>query len=72
MDSVSGLEEGAKSIFKDVAVQRCIVHLSRNSVKNIPSKGYKAFTAQLGKEYDAVSLKAAEIDNDEAEELPFN
>ena len=31
MDGVSGLEEGARSIFKDVVVQRCIVHLIRNS-----------------------------------------
>ena len=37
MDGVSGLEEGARSIFKDVIVQRCIVHLIRNSVKYIPS-----------------------------------
>ena len=41
MDGVSGLEEGARSIFKDVIVQRCIVHLIRNSVKYIPSKDYK-------------------------------
>ena len=33
MDGVSGLEEGAKSIFKNVVVQRCIVHLIRNSIK---------------------------------------
>lgn len=46
MDGVSRLEEGAKSIFKDVVVQRCIVYLIRNSVRYIPSKGYKAFTAQ--------------------------
>ena len=38
MDGVSGLEEGARSIFKDVVVQRCIVHLIRNSLTehNIP------------------------------------
>ena len=59
MDGVSGLEEGARSIFKDVVVQRCIVHLIRNSVKYIPSKDYKAFTAQLKKVYGAASLKAA-------------
>ena len=40
MDGVSGLEEGAKSIFKDVVVQRCVVHLIRNSIKYIPSKDY--------------------------------
>ena len=62
MDGVSGLEEGAHSIFKDVTVQRCIVHLIRNSVKYIPSKDYKAYTAQLKKVDGAASLKAAEAE----------
>ena len=59
MDGVSGLEEGAKSIYKDVIVQRCIVHMVRNSTKYVPTKDYKAFTAQLKKIYGAVGLKAA-------------
>lgn len=58
MDGVSGLEDGAKSIFPDVVVQRCIVHLIRNSIKYIPSKDYKAFTSALKKVYEATSLKA--------------
>lgn len=62
MDGVSGLEEGAKSIFKDVVVQRCIVHLIRNSIKYIPSKDYKAYTAHLKRVYGAPSLKAAEAE----------
>lgn len=62
MDGVSGLEEGARSIFKDVVVQRCIVHLIRNSIKYIPSKDYKAYTAQLRRVYGAPSLKAAEAE----------
>ena len=62
MDGVSGLEEGAKAIFPHVAVQRCIVHLIRNSIKYVPSKDYKAFTAQLKKVYGAPSLKAAEAE----------
>ena len=62
MDGVSGLEEGAKSIFKDVVVQRCVVHLIRNSIKYIPSKDYKAYTAQLKRVYGASSLKAAEAE----------
>lgn len=62
MDGVSGLEEGAKSIFKDVVVQRCIVHLIRNSIKYIPSKDYKAFTAHLKKVYGAANLKSAEAE----------
>ena len=61
MDGVSGLEEGAKSIFKDVVVQRCIVHLIRNSIKYIPSK-YKAYTGQIRKVYGAASLKAAQAE----------
>ena len=59
MDGVSGLESGAKAIFKDVTVQRCMVHLIRNSVKYIPSKDYKAFTSQLKKVYGTPSVKAA-------------
>lgn len=59
MDGVSGLEEGAKSIFPKVVVQRCIVHLIRNSTKYVPTKEYKKFTADLKKMYGAVSLKAA-------------
>lgn len=62
MDGVSGLEEGAKSIFKDVVVQRCIVHLIRNSIKYIPSKEYNNFTAQLKKVYGAPGLKAAKAE----------
>lgn len=62
MDGVSGLEEGAKSIFKDVVVQRCIVHLIRNSIKYVPSKDYKAYTAHLKKVYGAPSLKAAQAE----------
>lgn len=62
MDGVSGLEEGAKAIFKDVIVQRCIVHLIRNSIKYVPSKDYKAFTASLKKVYGAPSLKAAQTE----------
>ncbi len=34
----------------------------RNSIKYVPSKDYKAFTAQLKKVYGASSLKAAEAE----------
>ena len=62
MDGVSGLEEGAKSIFGNVVVQRCIVHMIRNSIKYIPSKDYNAFTAQLKRVYTAINLKTAEAE----------
>ena len=56
MDGISGLEDGAKAIFKDVVVQRCIVHLIRNSIKYVPSKDYKKFTQSIKKVYGAPSL----------------
>lgn len=62
MDGVSGLEEGAKSIFPGCVVQRCIVHLVRNSVKYVPNKDMKAFCAQIKKVYGAASLKAAQAE----------
>ena len=49
MDGVSGLEGGSKAIFPNVVVQRCIVHLIRNSLKYVPSKDYKQFTTSLKK-----------------------
>ncbi len=60
MDGVSGLEDGAKEIFKGVIVQRCIVHLIRNSLKYVPSKEYKRFTANLKLIYGAPNLKTAQ------------
>ena len=59
MDGVSGLEDGAKAIFKDVVVQRCIVHLIRNSIKYVPSKDYKKFIQSIKKVYRAPSLTAS-------------
>ena len=62
MDGVSGLEDGAKEIFKGVVVQRCIVHLIRNSLKYVPSKDYKKFTANLKLVYGAPNLKTAQTE----------
>lgn len=58
MDGVSGLESGVKAIFPKTIVQRCIVHLVRNSIKYVPSKDYKAFTSSLRKVYGTTSIKA--------------
>lgn len=59
MDGISGLEEGAKVIFPKVVVQRCIVHLIRNSIRYVPSKDYKKYTQDLKGVYGAINLKAA-------------
>ena len=60
MDGVSGLEDGAKEIFKGAVVQRYIVHLIRNSLKYVLSKDYKKFTANLKLVYCAPNLKTAQ------------
>ena len=59
MDGLPGLEEGAKAIFPKAVIQRCIVHLVRNSIKYIPSKCYKEFTANLKLIYQAPNKKLA-------------
>lgn len=59
MDGVSGLEEGAKAIFPEVVVQRCIVHLIHNSVRYVPRKSWSAFTRQMKTVYGAVRAEAA-------------
>lgn len=60
MDGVSVLEAGVKSIFPDTLVQRCVVHLIRNSTKYIPSKHLKAFLADCKAMYTAINIEAAE------------
>ena len=49
----------ANSIFPQVTVQRCIVHLIRNSFKYMPTRDCKAFAAQRKQIYSAPSLAAA-------------
>ncbi len=60
MDGVTGLEDGAKVIFKDVVVQRCIVRLIRNSIKYVPSKDYKNSHNRLKKFTEHQALMDAE------------
>ena len=59
MDGLPGLEDGAKAIFPKAVIQRCIVHLVRNSIKYVPAKNYKEFTANLKLIYKAPNKKAA-------------
>lgn len=67
MDGVSGLEDGAKVVFPDVIVQRCMVHLMRNSLHYIPAKHYAAFSSQAKKLYSAPNLAAAERELEQLE-----
>lgn len=60
IDGLKGLEEGLKAIFPDTVIQRCIVHLMRNSMKYIPSKHYTEYTRDARLLYQAVSLSEAQ------------
>ena len=60
IDGLSGLEEGLRVAFPEAVVQRCIVHLIRNSIKYVPSKHYKAFCTDLKTLYGAPSLLSAQ------------
>jgi transposase-like protein len=51
MDGVSGLEEGAAAIFPGTVVQRCIVHLIRNSMRYIPWNKSREFLKELKEIY---------------------
>ena len=62
MDGLNGLEDGARSIFPESIIQRCIVHLIRNSVKYIPSKKRKDFCNHLRLVYKAPNKKIALIE----------
>ena len=62
MDGLSGLEEGARTIFPDAIIQRCIVHLIHNSVKYVPSKKRKDFCNHLRLIYKAPNKKVALIE----------
>ena len=59
MDGLGGLEDGIRGMFPDAVVQRCMVHLVRNSIKYIPSKHYKEFCADLRAMYGAAGKTSA-------------
>ena len=60
IDGLKELEQSILSIFPDAHVQRCMVHLQRNSLKYIPTKHYKQFCKDARAIYAAVSRQAAE------------
>lgn len=60
VDGLSGMEEAIRTIYPQSHVQRCMVHLVRNSLRFIPTKHYKAFCRDVKAIYGAVSLTAAQ------------
>ena len=60
VDGLAGFEEAILAVFPRVRIQRCVIHQIRNSLKYVPWKDRKAFTADLKAIYQAASREEAE------------
>jgi transposase-like protein len=60
IDGLSGFKEAIQSVFPEVAIQRCVIHQIRNSMKYVSWKDRKAFAADLKRVYQAATREAAE------------
>lgn len=59
MDGLNGFKEAIQAIFPRARVQRCIVHLVRQSLRHVARKDQKAFVADLKAVYRAPTPEAA-------------
>lgn len=60
VDGLKGFPDAIHSIFPNAAVQLCVVHQIRNSVKHVGSKHQKEFLKDLKCVYGATNKEAAE------------
>ena len=67
VDGLKGFPDAIQSVFPNTAVQLCIVHQIRNSIKYVGSKHQKEFMKDLKLVYGAVSRDAAETELDNLE-----
>ncbi|QJB30308.1 IS256 family transposase [Chitinophaga oryzae] len=68
IDNLKGFSEAIATIFPSTAVQTCVVHQIRNSIRYIASKDQKPFMADLKPVYQAVSKEEAESQLDQLDE----
>lgn len=61
-DNLSGFSEAIQSIFPNSAVQSCVVHQIRNSLKYVASKDQKEFMRELKNVYLADTKDIAEME----------
>ena len=67
VDGLKGFPDAIQSVFPNTAVQLCIVHQIRNSIKYVGTKNQKEFLRDLKLVYGAVSKEAAEAELDKLE-----
>lgn len=60
VDGLKGFPEAIKSVFPDAAVQLCVIHQIRNTIKYVGSKHQKEFMRDLKTVYQAVNKESAE------------
>jgi putative transposase len=60
IDGLSGFSEAISTIFPKTEVQRCIVHMVRNSMKYVPHKNKKAVAGDLKKIYNSDTEELAQ------------
>ena len=67
VDGLKGFPDAIQSVFPHTAVQLCIVHQIRNSIKYVGSRHQKEFLKDLKIVYGAVSKESAETELDSLE-----
>ena len=60
IDDLKGFPEAIQSVYPNTAVQLCVVHQIRNSIKHVGSKNQKEFLKDLKCVYQAVNKESAE------------
>jgi transposase-like protein len=60
IDGLKGLADAIETVFPKTDIQRCVVHMMRNSFKHVPHKHIKEFVADLKQVYTADSFVQAE------------
>ena len=58
IEGLKGFPDAIKSVFPDTAVQLCVIHQIRNSMKYVGSKYQKEFMRDLKPVYGAVTMEA--------------
>lgn len=61
MDGLTGLPAAARSMWPEVSIQPCVVHLVRNSLRHVSSKRRDEMARDLKSIYQAASYEAAEL-----------
>lgn len=61
IDGLAGFKDAIQAVFPQTAIQRCVIHQIRNSLKYVSWRDKKAFTADLKKVYKAPTREEAEM-----------